>query len=175
MGHTSDSHPSDIDYSRLTILSERSWTWILNPNQSYLGRMVLSLNRDSNDSLADLTAEEWSDLQLQIKVFEKFVGEIFSPDRFNYTQMGNIWEHLHIHAIPRYVSQRKWNGHIFIDRRWGENSAPTPQSPIDIEQTYRLAEWLKVCAEGIIPRHLETCQQYAWGDEWTGRLSRRRR
>jgi diadenosine tetraphosphate (Ap4A) HIT family hydrolase len=133
----------DIDFGKLMLRQGRFWTWTLNPNQSYLGRTIIALNRNFHGSFSGLRQSEWSELQIEIKQFEKLISECFEPDRFNYTQMGNIWEQLHVHAIPRYRSARDWSGVEFCDERWGKNSAPTPNSPISMGKTYELADWVR--------------------------------
>ena len=137
------SHPTDIDYERLSLQKHEKWTWILSPNQSYLGRSVFVLRRACNTSLAELGQKEWDELKILVCLQEQSINEIFRPDRYNYTQMGNVWEQLHVHAIPRYRAERVWNGHKFRDLRWGMNPAPTPESPISLETTYQFADWLR--------------------------------
>lgn len=132
-----------VDYARLEVHRLGSWLWQVHENQSYLGRMILLLNRPETRSLSHCTADEWVSLQENIRVYEKFAQELFSPDRFNYSQMGNAYPQLHVQAVPRYVSDRRWGRQIFQDKNWGGNWAPTPQSPLTLVETYEFASWFR--------------------------------
>ncbi|MEQ8825879.1 MAG: hypothetical protein RIC14_16055 [Filomicrobium sp.] len=126
------------------ILKETAaWTWSLFPNQSYLGRMQLTLRRPCEGSLASLTGNEWLELQSCLKTFETVLTETFAPDRFNYVQLGNVWPQVHVHAIPRYQSAPQWQGISFPDQRWGDVPIPEPASPISEAHTLDLAKELQ--------------------------------
>lgn len=132
-----------VDYSRLRIAGSRHWVWQLHENQSYLGRMIFVLRRPLTASAASCRQEEWSELRRQMIRYERLMTRLFHPDRFNYTQMGNEWPQLHVHAIPRYARPRDWSGVRFVDQRWGRNPSPKPAPPMGLEMTYRLAEWVR--------------------------------
>lgn len=132
------------DFNQLEIWSGSSWIWQLHENQSYLGRCVLRLRRVSEGSLTDLLTGEWLDLHHDMKLLEKYLQRRFSPDRMNYAQLGNEYPRLHIHAVPRYASPRNHRGVQFVDRNWGQNWSPTPESPIDVLHTYAVASELRL-------------------------------
>jgi diadenosine tetraphosphate (Ap4A) HIT family hydrolase len=134
---------SDIDYARLEIYRLGNWIWQVHENQSYLGRVIIRLNRPEMLSLSQCTTEEWMSLHENIKTFEKLLRRLFSPDRFNYAQMGNVYPQLHVQAVPRYASQRVWKNKVFYDKQWGKNWAPTPPSPLTLTETYKFASWLE--------------------------------
>lgn len=130
-------------FDQLELLAGDDWIWQLHENQSYLGRMILRLRRETTHSLATCTREEWDSLQTHLRAYETFLSRLFSPDRYNYCQLGNIYEQLHVHAIPRYRSLRSWCSYEFHDRRWGRNWPPAPVSPLTQEATYQFAKWLQ--------------------------------
>ena len=132
-----------MDLAKLQLQSTRCWTWSLHANQAYLGRIVLSLRRDCQGSLADLTDVEWEALRTELRAYEEIARDLFRPDRFNYKQLGNEWPHVHVHAIPRYRSSRRWNDVEFVDHRWGQDPYPDVESPLTADETYRLAEWMR--------------------------------
>lgn len=132
-----------VDYARLEVYRLGSWIWQIHENQSYLGRTILRLNRSETGSLSHCTSEEWASLHENLRAYESLLGELFAPDRFNYSQLGNVFSQLHVQAVPRYAADRTWRNVVFHDRHWGKNWAPTPQSPLTIEQTYELASWFK--------------------------------
>lgn len=134
---------AQIDFLRLEVRRTATWVWQLHENQSYLGRCVLRLRREFLGSLAELAEDEWLSLRHEMVLYERIIREIFKPDRFNYGQLGNVFPQLHVHAVPRYQSERAWGGVTFIDHRWGSNWAPNPESPLAVSRGYELAKWLR--------------------------------
>lgn len=131
-----------MDYLRLQLRRSRYWSWFIHENQSYLGRIVVVLNRECKGSFADCTRQEWISLWGEIHLYEDFLSRIFKPDKFNYTQMGNELEQLHVHAIPRYRSSRKWGGIVIKDVRWGQNPSPKPASPFRENEVYAFSGFM---------------------------------
>jgi len=119
------------------------WSWSLFANQSYLGRVQLTLRRECHGSLADLTEPEWSDLRASLLDLEALIRHLFQPDRFNYVQLGNVWPQVHVHAIPRYATSRNWNDITFTDARWGDSPLPEPASAIGEVELVRLVAAMK--------------------------------
>jgi len=134
---------SHVDYARLEVYSLDGWIWQVHENQSYLGRLILRLTRPETGSLSRCTKKEWSSLHESICAYENLLEELFTPDRFNYSQMGNVFPQLHVQAVPRYASERTWRRWAFHDKNWGSNWAPTPRSPLTIEDTYEFARWFE--------------------------------
>ena len=131
-------------FDELEVFASHNWIWQLHENQSYLGRLIFRLRRETIESFATCTIEEWNSLRLQLRAYEALVTRLFSPDRYNYCQLGNIWEQLHVHAIPRYKTTRQWSSYEFCDQRWGRNWPPAPPSPLNVSATYDLAKWLRL-------------------------------
>src|SRR5438128_1689057 len=102
-----------IQYARLEVYELDGWIWQVHENQSYLGRMILRLARAETGSLVQCTNTEWASLLENIRRYEDILKLLFSPDRFNYCQLGNIYSQLHMHAVPRYASSRSWRGKTF--------------------------------------------------------------
>lgn len=125
----------------LIIRTSGHWLWRVHTNQAHLGHMVFVAKRETEGSLADCTPDEWSDLQAQIVAYERVMGELFSPDRFNYTQFGNEWAQLHVHGFPRYRTPATWNGADYPDPQWGKAPIPEPPSPLEGEALEEFAVW----------------------------------
>jgi len=144
-------------FEDLELFVSQHWIWQLHQNQSYLGRMILRLRRENLKSLATCTSEEWRSLQHHVRAYELFSSRLFSPDRYNYCQLGNIYEQLHIHAVPRYKTSRRWSSYEFNDRRWGRNWPPASASPLTPDVTYEFARWLrtKIQEDSSLRRVLE--------------------
>ncbi len=132
-----------MDYTRLEVYRLGPWVWQVHENQSYLGRLIFRLDRPEIGSLSHCTADEWISLRDNICAYEDFLTQLFAPDRFNYSQMGNVFSQLHVQAVPRYKSNRVWRQSVFCDNNWGKNWAPTPRSPLALLETYGFADWLR--------------------------------
>jgi diadenosine tetraphosphate (Ap4A) HIT family hydrolase len=143
--------PPKWHFDELEVLAGQDWIWQLHENQSYLGRLIIRLRRPTNESFATCTIEEWDSLRLQLRAYETLLSRLFSPDRYNYCQLGNIWEQLHVHAIPRYKTARQWCSYDFRDQRWGRNWPPAPLSPLNVSATYDFAKWLRLQIENDAP------------------------
>jgi len=107
----------------LLIKKYKHWTVIIHPNQFYLGRCMVKLNRHIID-LCETKQKEREELFEVLVKLRDALKELFSPDLFNYALLGNVVNHLHVHFIPRYKEERKFKGIRFLDERWGKNYAP---------------------------------------------------
>ena len=89
--------------------------------QHTLGCYIIFAKREI-ERISQLTTEEIDELKDVMKNIENALMKIieFKPDRFNYLQLGNFLHHLHFHGIPRYKSQRSFNGQEWIDSTWGQ-------------------------------------------------------
>lgn len=125
----------------LIIWTSDHWLWKVHTNQAHLGHMVFINRRETEGSLAGCTGDEWADLQAQIKLYERVIGALFAPDRFNYTQFGNEWAQLHVHAFPRYAKPATWNGEDYPDPQWGSSPIPEPPSPLEGPRLEAFATW----------------------------------
>lgn len=134
---------AEPDFSRLDVWESNHWIVRLHPNQCYLGRCTVIAKRECDDSLATCSDAEYLDLRNVLKVFEQVMSKRFSPKRFNYTQLGNEWQQLHVHAIPRYEEDPDWNGVNIPDDRWGKNPTPKGPPPFPVSKVYELADDLK--------------------------------
>ena len=127
----------------LIIRESDHWAWRVHTNQAHLGHMVFIARRETEGSLVDCSAEEWQDLHTEIAFYERMMATLFAPDRFNYTQFGNEWAQLHVHAFPRYGTSRDWNGLVFPDVQWGAAPIPEPPSPLQGADLEAFSAWFK--------------------------------
>ena len=80
--------------------------------------MVWCKREDAID-LAEATKEEQEELMLILKDLKDATARAFNADWFNYAFLGNETPHLHGHFVPRYSSDREFNGLTFTDELWG--------------------------------------------------------
>jgi len=109
------------DYSIYEIKGYQYWSVFVHENQSYLGRCVVWCKREDALELIDATQEEGEELLQILKELREASSAVFQPDWFNYAFLGNETRHLHGHFIPRYETERKFEGIIFKDEHWGHN------------------------------------------------------
>ncbi|MEC9368196.1 MAG: hypothetical protein VX871_05825 [Pseudomonadota bacterium] len=134
----------------LVIRESTHWLWRVHTNQAHLGHMVFIARRETVGSLADCTSEEWQGLQSELALFERFIGGLFAPARFNYTQFGNEWAQLHVHGFPRYRVAPQWEGRKFPDAQWGRAPIPEPPSSLEGDDLTRFAAWLRERLETFV-------------------------
>lgn len=123
------------DYERFLIAEAyKYWKVYLHGEQQYLGRVYVSAKRDEASGFAGMYFRHDFRAMHRIEREELFevvlpkvqyaLHELWLPDRFNYAEFENEWEHLHLHVIPRYKTPRMFDGITFADARWGKNYAP---------------------------------------------------
>jgi len=110
-------------YIRLEIKKFLLWTIYIHPNQCYLGRCFVVLNRHLDDFF-DITQEEAKEYFNIVKKLRDATKELFQPDLFNYAILQNNLNHVHLNFVPRYKEVRVISGVKFTDDRWGHNYSP---------------------------------------------------
>lgn len=114
------------------------WHVILSYKQAYLGRSLAALKRHCGD-LAELTADEWVDLQLAIRQTEDILRKAFDATVFNWgCLMNNAFQqkpynpHVHCHVWPRYDHPVTIEGKTYTDDLFGnhyDDPADNPKAP----------------------------------------------
>ena len=94
------------------------WTLAVNLNQDLLGKTMIVLERPCS-AVTDLDPSEWADLHAELRQLVPALTRRFAPDQFNFAFLMNQDAQVHLHVIPRYRSQRTWQGWIFDDPNWG--------------------------------------------------------
>ena len=94
--------------------------WILEVSfrQHTLGCFIIFAKRDI-EKISELRDDELLELKKVMLGVELVIKKLFSPDRFNYLQMGNALHRLHFHGIPRYKKPQEFDGKIWNDRTYG--------------------------------------------------------
>lgn len=99
------------------------WTVFIHPNQCYLGRCFIALNRHEDDFF-DITEKELAEYFSIVKNLRNNMRELFHPDLFNYAILQNNLNHVHLNFVPRYKDKRIIKNMEFTDARWGHNYSP---------------------------------------------------
>jgi diadenosine tetraphosphate (Ap4A) HIT family hydrolase len=109
------------DFSKFLVKQYEHWSVYVHENQSYLGRCVVWCHRAGAKQLTDATEEERGELFSILKEPQDASVAVFGGEWFNFAFLGNETPHLHCHFIPRYSTEKEFEGVIFKDARWGHN------------------------------------------------------
>ena len=107
-------------YKDAVIKEYSHWVVEVSFRQHTLGCFIIFAKRRI-EKISELTNQELvklRDVMSEIENVLKIAPE-FNPDRFNYLQMGNALRHLHFHLIPRYETQRNFDGKEWNDETFG--------------------------------------------------------
>ncbi len=98
----------------------KHWSLDISYRQHTLGCFIIFAKRDVQ-KISELTTDELIELRTIMQQMEEALTNIseIKPDKFNYLQLGNNMNHLHIHGIPRYATKRDFAGKEWIDETWG--------------------------------------------------------
>lgn len=122
-----------MDYDKLKIKEYKYWDLFLSEKQyPYIGRCYVSCRREEADLVIDMQKEESEELFfIIIPEWVNVVKKLFSCDRPNVSCLGNLWNHLHWHLIPRYNFPREFYGIKFTDLNPKGNYSPHDKKEID--------------------------------------------
>jgi diadenosine tetraphosphate (Ap4A) HIT family hydrolase len=76
------------------------------------------------ESVSDLVADEWVDLQNQMRTAASALKSAFDPAHFNYAFLQNQDRHVHLHVISRYTGTQ-----MFAVENFPEADFPWPGDP----------------------------------------------
>lgn len=134
-------------FDLLKIYSGDNWDAFIHESQYYLGRTYIARKADGDKDLFDLESKELLELAYVGRKIKGAVYRLWQPDKFNITQLGNEWNHTHVHLIPRYKEPRKCYDLTFHDENWGKNPSPYPKNFVIPVRTFFM---LKNIIEGSI-------------------------
>lgn len=103
--------------SELAIWEARHWIWSLRPHQATIGSGILSLKRECT-TFAELTSEEFADLENIVKVIEPTLKRAFNYDAVNYLMLMMFDKQVHYHIFPRYEHPVQVLGETWKDENW---------------------------------------------------------
>ena len=110
-----------------TVLRETNhWRTALNINQQLLGQAIIVLRRHE-ESVAQVTGDEWVDLRSEVIWMTAALERAFQPDHYNYAFLQNQDRHVHLHVFPRYATARRVARVEFIDPDYPDHyRVPSP-------------------------------------------------
>lgn len=114
----------DPKYQQFLIKECIYWKAYLHQDQTLLGKTYLWCKREDAQDLANITQAEQEELFKILKDLKAAISKSFSPDLFNYSSLGNLTNHLHVHIEPRYSNKREFEGQTFEDKQYGKRYIP---------------------------------------------------
>jgi diadenosine tetraphosphate (Ap4A) HIT family hydrolase len=93
------------------------WLVLLRPAQVTLGSLVL-LCKDEAGRFGDISQAASTELQHVTARIEAVLGEAFQNDKINYLMLMMVDPDVHFHVLPRYESERTYEGAAFTDDAW---------------------------------------------------------
>ncbi len=134
-----------VNYDELLVKSYKYWDIYLHENQCYLGRIFLLLrNQEGFEDFMSIDGEIREEFFRVGEEIKKALKKLFKPDKMNYAALSNTSEKLHVHIIPRYKTERVFDGKNYVDARWGKNYAPYDKDyPVDISMLHKLRDTIQ--------------------------------
>jgi diadenosine tetraphosphate (Ap4A) HIT family hydrolase len=117
-----------MDFEKFKIKEYAYWELFLHIPQYYLGSVYLWSKRNDEIDFLEMTNEEREEFFQIAKKVKRSLRDLYQVDRFNYANLQNIVNHLHIHIIPRYKSPRTIDNFKFEDENWGKMFYPYNES-----------------------------------------------
>ena len=125
------------------IIKYNYWTIYLNDNQYYFGRIYVALNRHGPENTLSLNEDEWHELKSVLDKITRILSRSFEVDLFSYLVLQNKdRNHFHVHLIPRYNREIRFNDEIFKDENWGKAPIPTPEKKIKKDTLTKLKKMI---------------------------------
>jgi len=106
------------DFQQLKISSGEYWDLFLHADQGLLGRCYFWYKGEEKD-LMDIPEMATLELRANGARLKKTLEELFQPHCFNYQSLNMRTPHLHFHVLPRYGTERKFEGITFTDENFG--------------------------------------------------------
>lgn len=118
-------------------------------DQYYLGRSVVLLKRRAK-TLSEVTPEEWIDLGLVVRIYERALKKAFNATNFNWScTLNTAYQNnppdpqVYWHVRPRYRKQFTFNGQIFRDNLFGRHYQAKTKFLLSPQFHLRIAEEIR--------------------------------
>ena len=134
-----------MNHELLRIKSYSLWDLFLHKDQyPYLGRCYVSAKREDARSVGDMTTKEREELfGVIVPEWEIVIKVLFAHTRTNMDSLGNTYNHLRWHLIPRYKEPKHLFGIDFIDPNPSRNWSPYPKKDIPLETMIYIKDAIK--------------------------------
>ncbi len=93
------------------------WVVLVRPAQVTLGSLVL-VCKDEASCFGEISEAASTELQRGIARIEAVLADAFQNDKINYLMLMMVDPDVHFHVLPRYASERVYQGVRFTDDAW---------------------------------------------------------
>ena len=104
-------------YPELSVKEYNNWVILCRFNHMTLGSLVLFCKDDVNE-FSKISKESFAELPQVITEIETKTKELFQNDKINYLMLMMVDPVVHFHILPRYSSDREFEGFTFKDFSW---------------------------------------------------------
>jgi len=104
-------------YPELLVKEYNNWVILCRFNHMTLGSLVLFCKDDVNE-FSKISKESFAELPQVITEIETKTKELFQNDKINYLMLMMVDPVVHFHVLPRYSSDREFEGFTFKDFSW---------------------------------------------------------
>ena len=104
-------------YPELSVKEYNNWVILCRFNHMTLGSLVLFCKDDVNE-FSKISKESFAELPQVIIEIETKTKELFQNDKINYLMLMMVDPVVHFHILPRYSSDREFEGFTFKDFSW---------------------------------------------------------
>lgn len=136
---------TDFDFESLKIKRYEHWDLYLHLNQNpNIGRCYASAINEGSNIVTEMTNFEMNELFGKvIPEWNDCVVDLYQSTRPNVLCLGNEWNHLHWHLIPRYDSKRYFHDMEFLDPLPKGNPGKYVHKTIDKEIMEKIKQEIK--------------------------------
>jgi len=130
-----------VDYEIFKIKSYELWDLYLHKEQfPYIGRCYASAKSGAKNVVEMNTDEARELFGVIVPSWFKALRALYQPDWPNVAILGNDWQHLHAHLIPRYWNPKLVHGVNFTDPQPTKNYAPYPKMDLSTEVLMKIRD-----------------------------------
>lgn len=104
-------------YPHTLVKEYKHWYVLCRFKQVTLGSLIL-ICKDQVAAFSSISAESFEELPIAIKEIETNLKKLFQNDKINYLMLMMVDPEVHFHVVPRYSSDKEFEGVIFRDSAW---------------------------------------------------------
>jgi diadenosine tetraphosphate (Ap4A) HIT family hydrolase len=117
------------------------WTVLLRPKQATLGALILAA-REPAAAFGELSKPACEELAVVSAAIEAALEAAVSYDKINYLMLMMNDPDVHFHVLPRYASERYFEGVSYTDPGWPGPPDLSHVNPTDDATNQRLVAYL---------------------------------
>ena len=104
-------------YPNTLVKEYKHWYLLRRFEQVTLGSLIL-ICREQTDAFSKISEGSFDELPVVVKEIETNLKKLFQNDKINYLMLMMVDPEVHFHVVPRYASNREFEGVVFKDSEW---------------------------------------------------------